>query len=705
MLAGVLCAVVTLAYASGFGTLIFGCVLSPYSGQGVLAAIISSVIALLALSVRSSFYFAMGGPDSNPSAVLAITAASLAAGISRDLGAAAALPTVLMYLFASAVFCGVILFVFGELRWGRYVRYVPHPVIGGFLAGTGYLLVAGGLKMLVVDPSGLTSWHCLLTVPRLAWATAGAVLGLLLVFNRVWKHFAIMPGVVLAGVVGFHVVLVLTGTSLAEAGSSGLLLHPLELSEWSTPFSIPWGEVRWGMIAAHAGDFAAMTMAAVLTILLNATGLDVTTGRDADFDRELKSLGVANVLAGSAGGFVAVNSFNRSILNLRAGATSPWAARICAMLVGAVAFFSPKAVSLLPRPVLAGLILYLGASLLLTWIWDSRREMPLIDYLTVLAMLAIVVVAGIVPGVVLGVVISGVSFVVAFSRNSAVKHHFTGSSRRSAVERPPDEAAALRTRAERLQGFILQGYLFFGTSNGVLDRIRGELPVAGVVIVDFWEVKGMDASSVMVFRKLLRLAAETGVQMVFTGLAPDLRARMHSCGLDLAFQPVRCFEDLDRGLEWSEQTLLTEVAAEATLADSLEGFEPAEAEAIAPFFEQLTFAPEAPVVRKGEPSDEFYVVLKGRVSIYMAIPGSEYRKRLRSYGPKTIVGEMGFFGREPRSADISADSETVVCMITREKFQLLDATRPDLAAKLYRIVINTLSSRLRNANEEIRQSL
>ena len=275
LLAGGLCAVVTLAYASGFGTLIFGGVLAPYSSQGVLAAIICSVITLLALSVRSSFSFAMGGPDSNPSAVLAITAATLVAEFPADLGHAAALPTVLMYLSASAIGCGAILFAFGNLGWGRYVRYVPHPVIGGFLAGTGYLLTAGGIRMLIRDCSGSVHVDGLVPGPVLAWTTAGTVLALLLILPRVRTHYAIVPCVVVAGVLGFHLVLAISGTSLASARSAGLLLQPLSLSEWNTPLSIPWDNVEWGRLVAHLGDFAGVTAVALITILLNATGLDV----------------------------------------------------------------------------------------------------------------------------------------------------------------------------------------------------------------------------------------------------------------------------------------------------------------------------------------------------------------------------------------------------------------------------------------------
>src|ERR1041384_2591740 len=86
IIAAVLCAIFTLAYAGSFGQLVFDGALAPYVGRGILAALVSSVAVLLVLSWRSSFEFTVGGPDSNPSAVLAITLASIAQELSAATG-------------------------------------------------------------------------------------------------------------------------------------------------------------------------------------------------------------------------------------------------------------------------------------------------------------------------------------------------------------------------------------------------------------------------------------------------------------------------------------------------------------------------------------------------------------------------------------------------------------------------------------------
>src|SRR5688572_8431746 len=438
LLAGFLSSLVALSYASSFATLIFGGALARSVNLALVAALVSGGVATLVLSWRSSFHFTVGGPDSNPSALLAVSVAAITAEMLQE-ASIGILPTVLMFLFVSSFGCGLLLYLVGERRWGRYVRFIPHQVVGGFLVGTGYLLVAGSWKMMHGTPAINPTLPQFAGLPVLAWVFAVGVALVILILIRWLRHFLVIPGVILAGVMLFHLVLWWTDTSLATARAEGLLMQPVQLGAWSHPFNQPWSVVRWDLILAHAYDFAAMTMVVLITILLNATSLDQATGHDADFDRELKALGVANILTGVAGGLVAVNSFNRSVLNLRAGAQSRWAARagvVCLFLVVAGA---PQAVGWLPKPVLTGLILYLGLSLLMQWLWDGRKEMLRGDYLIMLGILATVILFGIVAGVLVGVLASMISFVLNLSRSAVIKERFTSASRQSNVERSADD--------------------------------------------------------------------------------------------------------------------------------------------------------------------------------------------------------------------------------------------------------------------------
>lgn len=704
--AGTLCALITLAYAGSFATLIFGGALAPAANLGVMTALVGSCAAMLALSWLSSFHFALGGPDSNPSAILAISVAAIAGEIVPAGGgnAASLLPTVFMFLFVSAILCGLILYLVGHLRWGRYVRYIPHPVVGGFLAGTGFLLVAGAWKMLVGHSfAGSTPEH-LAAVPLLSWISAAGVALALTISLRISRHFLVLPGVIGGAIVLFHLVCLARGLSLDDASAAGLLLSPLRPGEWHHVLSEPWSLVRWDLLLAHANDFAAMTMVVLITILLNATSLDLATGRDVDFDRELKALGVANVAGGLCGGLVAVNSFNRSLLSLRAGATSPMAARICAIVALGVAVLAPATVSLLPRPVLTGIVLYLGLNLLIKWLWASRRELSLGDYLTVVAILGVVIAFGIVAGVAFGIVIASVGFVVSLSRTSVVKQRITAANRRSNVDRTPGDLAWLGQHGDRLRGFVLQGNLFFGTASSLLEEVREVLSQTKILLIDFWLVRGVDASADVILRKLLRLAAEQQVQVVFTGLNDDLRRRFADLEAQREAPLARMFPDLDRGLEWAEEALLCGVHSEVTLSEVLGGSRRDDQDELGRYFTDCAVPAGSTLIQCGSASDCLYILLSGRVSVHLALSSSSssFTKRLRTYGPGTVLGEMGFFDGTPRSADVTADVDSRLARLDRDIMHQLESEHPALAARIHRFVISSLAARLRAANEELR---
>ena len=133
------------------------------------------------------------------------------------------------------------------------------------------------------------------------------------------------------------------------------------------------------LLVALVGEwrsFLAMVVVVIVTILLNAAGLELATRREMDLDRELRANGLANLASGLAGGMVGYLSVSRSLLNFQAGATSRVAGVWTAILCAGVAFVFTPALFYVPRPVLAGLLLYLGLALLREWLWDTFFKLP-----------------------------------------------------------------------------------------------------------------------------------------------------------------------------------------------------------------------------------------------------------------------------------------------------------------------------------------
>ncbi len=701
-----LCAVVTVAYAGSFGGLVFGGPLEPFVGRAVLAALVSSIIVLPVLAWQSSFFFSLGGPDSNPSAILAFTLAAIAGDILQEAKATPAqiVPTALMFLFISATACGAVLYALGRGGWGRYVRYLPHPVVGGFLAGSGYLLVAGAWKMLTAQTLDLRHLDVVTTVHPLGGITVLVVAVTLVVLTRLVRHFLVIPVVLVGAMIGFHVARHAWGLDLAAARQAGLLLAPLQIGDWTHLGNFPYREVHWDLLLHHAKDFGAMTMVAVITILLNTTSLEVGTGIEGDADRELKALGLANLLIGLGGGMVAVNSFNRSLLNLKAGANSRWAARGCAALILATMLFAPGLIGLMPKPVLTGLILFLGIGLLISWAYESRLIMPWSDYLIVLAILGSVAVLGMVPSVVLGLVTACVSFVFTLSRSPSIRNNFSLLNRRSNVERSTQQGEILLAQGQTMRGFALQGFLFFGTTSRLLDEVRAALGQTRFVLLDFRLVHGVDGSSTVALKKLRKLCAEGGITLVFTSMSANVEAMLRLGGIGSDDAGLRTFPDMDHGLEWCEDQIIASAVPHAELVAALAGVLTAdEVRYLVAHFEEVEIAPGSTLIRQGDPSDAMFLIERGRVSVYLRQAEAGARRlRLRTFTIGTVVGEMGLYTGAARTADIVADEPTRALKLTGPKVALLEQREPQLANKLHRFVVRSLAQRLAAANAEVR---
>ena len=178
----------------------------------------------IVFAIGSSMPFAIAGPDSKPVAVLATIAALIAADLTRRGHAADAPATVMFVLIAGTLITGATLYLFGLFKAGRWIRFVPYPVIAGFMAASGGLLAAGGIRIVtgthnfleLVEPQG-RGRHFVQLAVGLAFAT-----GILLI-KRV-KHPLAFPALLLAGTLLTHGALRAAGYSLGAAREAGWLL-------------------------------------------------------------------------------------------------------------------------------------------------------------------------------------------------------------------------------------------------------------------------------------------------------------------------------------------------------------------------------------------------------------------------------------------------------------------------------------------------
>ncbi|MCW8133226.1 MAG: SulP family inorganic anion transporter, partial [Planctomycetota bacterium] len=446
LLAGALSTLLTLSYSVSYGVLIFSSFeLRPFEADGVRAALMAAWVLALVVALGSSIHFTIAGPDSNATAILAVMASTVAHSLAlkgymkEDL-----VLGVLALLAGSAILTGLLVCALGAVKGGRIVRFIPYPVAGGFLAGTGWLIVAGATKVL----TGHKLSASLLTSPPdvsvISWTTAALVALALLVLPKVLKHFLTVPAVILGGVGLFFALLWYTGTCLDTAREQGMIFQELSSTSSRNPIFRSPSEIPWAVLIDQWQNFFAMTMVVIVTVLLNCTGLELATKSDVNFDRELVVNGAANVLSGMLGGMIGYVSISRSLMNFKAGAATRTAGMVVAALCAGAAFLYTPALSYMPKPVLAGLLLYLGLSLLREWVWESFSKLPWMEYGLVITILLLIATYGLLVGVGFGILVSLVLFVYSYSRANCIRHDFSVGAHFSNKERPPTQTKILR---------------------------------------------------------------------------------------------------------------------------------------------------------------------------------------------------------------------------------------------------------------------
>ncbi|SAL84254.1 sulfate transporter [Caballeronia arvi] len=713
-LAAVLTALLALAYAASYGAMIFSAGLTPWIAAGMPTALLSCVIVSLVIALTSSLPFMIAGPDSNATALLAGLAASIALTVHAAGGDdEAVLATVLMLIAASSLTTGVLLFALAHWKRGNAIQYIPFPVIGGFLAGTGLLLLEGALRVLTDAPVGAATPRILMALPWLATAPA-LIVGIgLLVLTRITplsRYVIVLPTMMALGIAIFYVGLHASGRSLEDARHMGLLFPYEPVSGMRLPIALL-HDAWLHTLVSRAPEILAVAAVSAMTVLLNTTSIGVTVSRDVDFNREMRAAGIANVLTGLAGGLVGAQSMTRTMMNWRLGVRDRRAGVLAALFCLVVVAGFPSLMTLLPKPVLVGLQIFIGAAMLNEWLIHSFGRLPWHDYLLIPAIMAIIAVYGIVAGVLLGVVAACLLFVVRYGRVNCFRLEFDGRGRRSNVERTVDESRVLDAQARALYGVALQGFLFFGTAYSILTHIRarieapgdaagvhsGVLPGVRYVLVDFARVHGVDASSAASFARLRQTCARVNAQLVLTGLSPALKAWFAKGIAD-----TREFADLDSGLEWIETQILR--AADPSRTTGAGGFAstlPDTLDALRPHLDELALAPGDYVFRQADPGDSIYFVETGRVTVALSA-GEGRTLRLRSFGAGTIVGEMAVYTGARRSADVVVDEPTVVLRLALSTLRRLESDDPALAARMHKFVARVLAARLVVANEQIR---
>jgi sulfate permease, SulP family len=717
LIAGGTMGLLTVITSVSFGTVIFTGDLATALPFGIGLLLFSSTI-VSAVATFLSAYPAILATVSEPSIpVLSLVARQIVEAMP-DASPEAKLLTVTATIVLNTIVSGSIFLALGSFKLGGFVRFIPYPVVGGFLAGTGALLILGALHSI----SGLDLHHFTIAglfqpIVLLQWVPALIFAFAMFAIPHRIDHFLVIPGIIVSAIVLFYIAMLLTGTPIDIAQEQGLLLQKLpagQIYQFSTFPALT--QANWQVVWQQVPSLAALWLIDTIALLLNANGIELAVSRDLNLNRELKVAGVATLVSGAGGGIGGFASSGENRLVHHLGGSNRLVGGLVAGICLAMVLGGAPLLSFIPKFILVGIPLLLGIEFFHEWLYQAWFKFSRSDYAIIVLILLVTATAGYLQGISVGLIAAIVLFVVNYSRLTITKRIASGAYLYSNVLRTSEEVELLQNEGEQTYVIELQGLIFFGTANKLLNQIRDRIdhpeqtPVR-FVLLDFRLVSGLDASAVLSFAKLKQVAGAKQIHLIFTNLSPEAQQRLQQgeC-LDKDDPLCHIFEDLDRGLEWCETQILRNANSAAlevhSLVDHLESsfVDPSQVERLMRHLQSRQLTEGEHLFHQGDPFDGLFFVGSGQVSVVLELENGQ-TKRIRTYTVGNTIGEIGLYRRTIRMASVVADKPSTMYFLPTEAFEKIESSDPLLASNIHRFIVNLLAERLSHREQELKNLL
>jgi MFS superfamily sulfate permease-like transporter len=691
-----------------------------YVAPAVLAGLYSAVIVsiiVIALGQWSPVNFA-------PRSIIAVLFASMVGdtivpAVRSDPSNVDRTLALVVLVVAAA---GVIQALFGLLRLGDVIRYIPSPVMVGFQNAVALLLLVAQVNALLgfrtPVPLLHVPWHAVEIQP-LTLAVGIATVLLIWYGPRLTRR---VPPAILGLCVGtglYHVLRLLGfGVHLGPTLGTIPAVTPSVAPLAALPSLIGDAYLRahWASFLGAAGSLA---LIASLDTLLCAKTAEGMTGVRMPPSPQLLRVGAGNVVAGLVGAIPSGINLGSTSALYRAGGRSGLAPLICAGIVLAATLGLGPLIALIPRVAIAGVLAVVALQLVdraplerLARLFRERDQhwrLPALDLFVVGLVAAVTIALDLVWAVSVGVGVAILLFLYRLSR-SIVRRTYRGDAVRSKRMLEPRLTEFLAEAGRRIVVFELEGPLFFGTAEKLARQIETDVRNdATFVILDLRRVNELDSTGAAILVQLARRLRAAGTHLLLSHLEDNPLAvgAARDAGLTRTREAV--FADTDAALEWAEDALiaghrdLDAGSAELALRDIpvFAGLSEADHARIGSYLRRAHYKPGEIVIRQGDTDRNVYIVASGSTTVRVNTAGTERQVRLASYARGTIFGEMALLDGQPRSATVTADNEVVCYVVSEEAFNALIAERPVIAVRLLTNVAKELSARLRRATRMI----
>lgn len=706
---------VALPAAIAFGVTIYANIGGHYGAYGAIAGI----LGVAAMGVVASL---MGGTDRLISAPSAPAAAVLSAFamhyISQDIGA----DLVFSMLMIVALLAGIFQILFGVIGLGRLIKYMPFPVVSGYLSGVGLYIIAAQSPIFLGLPQGTHFWDAFELF--VGWKWESIVVGAVTIITMIYanKIMRSIPAVIIALIVG-----------MIAYGALGLV-DPL-LFHTNNPFVI--GELGGtggiNFIDSFIGRFKtiiylnidditlllfpALTLAALLSIdtLKTCVILDSMTHSFHNSNRELIAQGSGNVVSALIGGMPGSGTMGATMVNISSGAKT----RLSGLIEGimAVVAFVVLAgfIAWIPVASLAGILIVIGFRMIdkhSVKLLRSRQTM--LDFFIIVSVAITALSVSLIAAAGVGLVLAVVLYIIQQIGASVIYRHQDGTEARSKIVRGKDEETLLCEKGDIFSVYELHGSLFFGTANQLYTMLQEDLQHKKYIIMDMKRVQNVDLTAAHILLQIKDILHERDGYLLLCRLphklptGDDMESYFNHVGLLKHLSPIKVFDDLDDAIEWAENKIIkegmivtnSEEILDLSEFDLFEGRKEQTIEELRTLVETKSYKKGETIYSEGEGNGEIFLIRRGSVRVMLPYAGRK-SVHLNTIGRNNFFGEFSFLEGAPHYTDTVAASDTELYSISRDAFEQFSLHHKKTALHFMQSLAAVLAERLRLTRSEL----
>lgn len=706
---------VALPAAIAFGVSIYAPLGHHYAAYGAIAG----VLGVISVGIIAAW---LGGTNRLISAPSAPAAAVLSA-FALEYMTKGFDPTLLfVLLIVITLLTGLLQMLFGFIGLGRLIKYMPFPVVSGYLTGVGLYIIASQLPKLLGSPHELQFWESILSPDQWQWQSMTIGIITIITMLNGKKIFHTLPAVITALIagIGCYAVLGFFDPSLQ------LPNNPFVIGDLGNNGGIHFMQMFLGRFESLANlsfstltflIFPALSLAVLLSIdtLKTCIVLDSMTHSFHNPNKELIAQGAGNIASSFIGGMPGSGTMGPTMVNLSSGAASNRSGLIAGVMALVTFGLFANFIGWIPISTLAGILIVIGIRMIdKNSITLLKSRKTALDFFIIASVAITALSVSLIAASAIGIVLAIALYITQQIGTSVVYRHFDGLDIRSKLVRKPEESDLLNQRGSDFSVYELHGSLFFGTANQLYTMLQEDLNTKKYIILDMKRVQTVDFTAAHILLQIKDMLHEKNGYLILSRLphklptGDDLESYFNQVGLLKHLSPIKLFDNLDDAIEWAENKIIKmhkieQKHEELLLLRDFDLFKDRHEDTLAEIESLLvcrSFHKGEVIYMAGDSSGEIFLIRRGLVRIML--PFNEHKNiHLSTIGQNNFFGEFSFLEGSAHYTNVTAASDTDLYVISREAFAAFSEHHKKASFHFMQSLASELADRLRLTRSEL----